>query len=220
MSDEKSEYTRKLEGTLRKFLEPIKDIPFPVVIEALTNCRVLEFDRDINKDILELLIEASAQAGEAAAKSGVVADRPNEAGNRIEPFVIDAFRNVGFAAGKPRTISGKVKVTGYPDIELHHRSGWSGYLDCKTFATKSLSSTFRAFYLSPSQEPKITRNAVHLLLSFQLQIKGGNTYIPISWHLYDLHGLVVQVKHEFNASNRDLYKPDLLLAEDFVIIYL
>ena len=177
MSNEKAEYTRKLEETLKRFLEPIKGISFPVVIEALTGCRVLEFDRDKTVNILKLLTVAAAQAGNAAAKRGVVADRPNEAGNRIEPFVTNALQDVGFVAGKPRTRSGKVKAAGYPDIELRHESGWSGYLDCKTFATKTVGSTFRAFYLSPSQEPKITRNAVHLLLSFELQLKGGLAFL-------------------------------------------
>ena len=81
MSNEKAEYTRKLEETLKRFLEPIKGISFPVVIEALTGCRVLEFDRDKTVNILKLLTVAAAQAGNAAAKRGAVADRPNEAGN-------------------------------------------------------------------------------------------------------------------------------------------
>jgi hypothetical protein len=216
--NDRTEYIRNLEGTLKKFLEPIKGIPFPLVIEALTGCRVLEFDRKKNVHILELLKRASAEAGKLAAKQTIVADRPNEAGNRIEPFVLFAFNNLGFAASKPQTHSGKIKAAGYPDIELRHESGWSGYLDCKTFATKSIGSTFRAFYLSPSKEPKITRDAVHLLLSFELQPKGRNIYIPMSWHLYDLHSLEVQVKHEFNASNRDLYTPKLLLAEDSITV--
>lgn len=213
MNDNRAEYTRRLEETLKRFLEPIKGVPLPVVIEALTGFSVLKFDQAENAHILGLLKDGTTKAGRAAAKQGVVADRPNEAGNRIEPFVMDAMNSVGLVAGKPRTKSGKAKAAGYPDIELRHESGWLGYLDCKTFASKSAGSSFRAFYLSPSREPKVTSNAVHLLLSFELQLTGRNTYVPVSWHLYDLHGLELQVKHEFNASNRDLYIPRLLLAE-------
>ena len=216
MSNERDDYTRKLEETLKRFLEPIKDVSFPVVIEVLTGYQVQRFDRERDENILKLLEVAAAQAGKEAAKKGIIADRPNEAGNRIEPFVIDALNEVGFAAGKPRTKSGKIKAAGYPDIEIQHESGWTGYLDCKTFASKSVGSTFRAFYLSPSAEPKITKSAPHLLLSFELQRGGRNTYLPLSWHLYDLHGLAVKVKHEFNASNRDVYTAELLLAEGSV----
>jgi hypothetical protein len=38
-------------------------------------------------------------------------------------------------------------------------------------------------------------------------------FVPISWQLYTLENLKVQVKHEFNASNKDLYKKEYLLAE-------
>ena len=55
----------------------------------------------------------------------------------------------------------------------------------------------------------------HLLLSFELtreERKGQMAFVPISWQFYTLENLKVQVKHEFNASNKDLYKPEFLLA--------
>ncbi len=208
----KDEYTLNLEETLKKFMMPIKDIPFSIVIEVLTGFKVIKFESTKNKQILQKLINGAEVAGREAAKVGIVADRPNEAGNRIEPYVIDALRKNEFSAQTPKTISGKSKAAGYPDIEIQHKSGWNGYLDCKTFSPKSKDSAFRAFYLSPSQDPKIIRDAVHLLLSFQLKLK-NNKYVPISWHLYDLHELKVNIKHEFNASNKELYNPKYLLAE-------
>jgi len=62
---------------------------------------------------------------------------------------------------------------------------------------------------------KITKDAFHLLLSFELtreERKGQMAFVPISWQLYTLENLRVQVKHEFNASNKDFYKPEFLLA--------
>ncbi len=38
-------------------------------------------------------------------------------------------------------------------------------------------------------------------------------FVPIAWEIYTLDKLLVQVKHEFNASNRDLYRPEALIAE-------
>ncbi len=212
MADEKDEHIRKLEETIRKFLEPIRGVPFPIVIKALTGYRVLKFESVKDKDILELLINASKLAGQEAAKKGIIADRPNEAGNYIEPFVINALTKVGFQAHTPTTSSGTQRSVGYPDIELRHSKGWVGYIDCKTFASKSLGTTLRAFYLSPSRQPKITKNAVHLVLSFELE-NNGKVFTPKSWHLYDIYGLAVQVKYEFNANNKELYSKGLLLAE-------
>jgi len=53
-------------------------------------------------------------------------------------------------------------------------------------------------------------------LSFELsrEERGKKiAFVPVSWQLYTLEELRVQVKHEFNASNKDLYNRQYLLAE-------
>ena len=67
-------------------------------------------------------------AGDEAYKQGIFTRRPNEAGNHIEPFVVFALRKVELRADKPRTKSGKIKVAGYPDIEITDRQGRIIYL--------------------------------------------------------------------------------------------
>jgi len=117
---------------------------------------------------------------------------------------------------KPIAKSGKKKAAGYPDIYIEDKYGRSIYADCKTYNTKTKHQTFRTFYFSPSKDPKITRDAFHLLLSFELNTaerKGKRAFIPISWQIYTLDKLLIQVKHEFNASNKDLYAPQALLAQ-------
>ena len=42
---------------------------------------------------------------------------------------------------------------------------------------------------------------------------GKSQFIPISWQIYTLDKLLIQVKHEFNASNRELYAKEALLAQ-------
>ncbi|MDF2956119.1 MAG: hypothetical protein OD815_001735 [Candidatus Alkanophagales archaeon MCA70_species_2] len=213
----REEYIKQLEAIISKFLEPLKGIPYPIAIRALTGCEVLHFDLSCgdNQKLLNLLKNAAKIAGNEAYKQGIFTRRPNEAGNHIEPFVISALRKVGLRADKPRTKSGKIKVAGYPDIEIIDKQGRVIYLDCKTYNTATKNQSFRTFYFSPSKDPKITKDAFHLLLSFELtreERKGQIAFIPISWQLYTLENLKVQVKHEFNASNKDLYKPEFLLA--------
>jgi len=214
---DREEYIRQLETVIRKFLEPLKGIPYPIAIKALTGCEVLHFDlsNEDNKELLDLLKSAAQMAGDEAYKRGISTTRPNEAGNHIEPFVISALRKVGLKADKPITKSGKKKVAGYPDIEIIDKHGRVIYLDCKTYSAETKNQSFRTFYFSPSEDPKITKDAFHMLLSFELtkeKRNGKTVFVPISWQLYTLEKLEVQVKHEFNASNRDLYKKEFLLA--------
>jgi len=137
MDKERELYIRQLEETIWKFIKPIKDIPFPIVIKALTRHEVLKFNKIKDKKMIDLLVKAAENAGINAAEKGIIADRPNEAGNRIEPFVRDSLNKIGFQAGTPVTQNGKRQAAGYPDIELSHNNGWNAYLDCKTYAIKS-----------------------------------------------------------------------------------
>jgi hypothetical protein len=203
------EYVRQLEEIIGKFLEPLKEIPFPLAIKALTGFKVLTFEPSVeqNKKLLEQLSKAAQLGGKKAFEDGILTARPNEAGNHIEPFVVNALRYVGLKADKPIAKSGKRKATGYPDIQIEDKWGRTVYLDCKTYSTLTKEQTFRTFYFSPSKDPKITKDAFHLLMSFELDTaerKGGRAFIPISWQIYTLDKLLIQVKHEFNASNKDL----------------
>lgn len=211
-------YIRQLEQVIRKFLEPLKEIPFPLAIKALTGFKVLTFEPSTkqNKKLLEQLSKAAQLAGKKAYDAGIFTTRPNEAGNHIEPFVISALRNVGLKADKPIAKSGKRKAAGYPDIQIKDKWHRTIYLDCKTYNTLTKASTFRSFYFSPSQDPKITKDAFHLLMSFELDTaerEGRRAFIPISWQIYTLDKLLIQVKHEFNANNKDLYTKKALLAQ-------
>ena len=210
------EYVRQLEAIIAKFLEPLKGVPYSIAIKALTGCEVLKFDPTdkMNTELLNLLESAAQIAGDEAYREGIFTRRPNEAGNRMEAFVLSALKKVGLSARKPHTRSGRVKVAGYPDIEITDTYGRVVYLDCKTYSTTTKTQTFRTFFFSPSKDPKITKDAFHMLLSFELtreQREGKSAFVPVSWQLYTLENLQVQVKHEFNASNKDLYKPEFLL---------
>jgi len=212
------EYIGQLEQVIRKFLEPLKGIPFPIAIKALTGFRVLTFEisDEKNRKLLNQLSKAAQFAGKSAFDVGIFTARPNEAGNHIEPFVIGAMRNVGLTANKPVAKSGKKKAAGYPDIQIADEFGRITYLDCKTYNTLTKDQTFRTFYFSPSKDPKITSDAFHIIMSFELDTterKGKRAFIPVSWQIYTLDKLLIQVKHEFNASNKNLYTKEALLAQ-------
>ena len=217
----KESYIRQLEDTIAKFLSPLKGIPFPIAIKALTGYKVLTFNLSLNenKRLIEQLSKAAQLGGQKAFLDGIFTARPNEAGNHIEPFIVKALREVGFKADKPISKSGKRKAAGYPDIQIEDKNGSIVYLDCKTYNTLTKDQSFRTFYFSPSEDPKITRDAFHLLMSFELDTgkrKGKSAFIPISWQIYTLDKLLIQIKHEFNASNKDLYAKEALLAQGII----
>ena len=163
-------YTKQLEAIVRGFLKPLRGIPYSVAIQALTGYKVLPFDLSDkeNLKLLEILKRAAQKACKESYKRGIFTHRPNEAGNKIEPFVISALNKMGLKADKPKTKSGKIKVAGYPDIEIVDKKGRVIYLECKTYNRQTKNQSFRTFYFSPSKDQKITRDAFHMLLSFEL----------------------------------------------------
>jgi len=211
-------YVKDLEETISKFMAPLKNIPFPIVIKAISGYSVVPFNSSDKKDrvLLEKLVRALSKATKTANRTGIFANRPNEVGNHIEPFVRDALNELGMKATIPTTSEGKHQSAGYPDVEMRESDGRVTYLECKTHSLKSEDSSFRAFYLQPSENFKVTADARHLLVGFEIKEEkrnGKNAYVPVRWRLYTLDNLRVQVKHEFNASNKDIYQKEALLAE-------
>lgn len=215
----KDNYVEQLEYVIKQMLRPLKDIPLNLVIEALCDKKIIPFDKSDTKDqqVLEKLKKVCVIAGNEVNKKGIVRARPNEVGNDIEPFVKGALKLAGYQAYTPRTINGRSKATGYPDIEFIDESGRANYLECKTYNIENISTTQRSFYLSPSEDFKITKDAHHLVISFEVFVAGtsGRNYVfnCKSWKILSVENLLVDVKYEFNSDNRRLYSEDLILAE-------
>ncbi|MFH1601391.1 MAG: hypothetical protein ABIB61_00345 [Candidatus Shapirobacteria bacterium] len=158
---DKNNYIKQLEETISKFIEPLKNIPFPVAVKAISGHGVLSFDKNNPKDkkLLGRLTEAMDTAIKNAYEKGISTARPNEVGNHIEPFVKDALNSVGLKAEIPLTTNGKHQSAGYPDIYIEDADRRKIYLECKTYNKKSIKSSFRAFYFQPSKSSKITCSA-------------------------------------------------------------
>ncbi len=214
-------YIKRLENIIKQMLQPLKDIPFNLVIEAMTGKKVLSFDfsNQEHKEVLELLRTAAINAGKEINKTGILRSRPNEVGNDIEPYVRRALNNLGLDADIPAGRSGRRKATGYPDIIFWYKNK-PYYLECKTYNIKNINSTQRTFYFSPSDEFKVIYDALHLVLSFEIYVAGeqGNKHIYKCKHykILSIEALSVDVKYEFNSDNRRLYSGKdgtIILAE-------
>ncbi len=212
-------YIQKLEAVIKQMLQPLKGIPFGIVIEGLSGYKVIPFDRQNPQDmiVLETLTKVAMLSGSAVNNKGILRPRPNEVGNDIEPFVKQALSSVGYTARTPGTKTGRRKATGYPDIEFIDEFGRTMYLECKTFNIENASTTQRSFYLSPSEDFKVTRNAHHFVMSFEIVVTGragsNNIYHCASWKILSIENLEVDVKYEFNSDNARLYAAELVLAQ-------
>lgn len=221
MMNEQEKYIKELEDTLKQFLKPLKNIPFKIAIKAISGCSVIPFDKDEPKDKLLLmdLIEAAKIATKTANKVGIFTRRANEVGNHIEPFMIDALNQIGIKADKPKTKEGNKKAVGYPDIFVSDRHSRPNYIECKTYNEQNYQTTQRSFYFSPEKRQedfKVTHNARHLIVSFKIEradVNEKNVFVPVYWKIFNIDNLVGQIKHEFNASNKQMYTEEALLAE-------
>lgn len=204
------DYIARLEETIKQMLKPIKNVPFNLVIESMTEKKVLRFDysNEEHKEVLNLLKEAAIDAGREINKTGILRPRPNEVGNDIEPYVRNSLNKFNLNADTPVGPSGNKKATGYPDI-LFWYNGKPFYLECKTYNKKNLNTSQRSFYFSPSDEFKVIYDAVHFILSFEIYVAGqaeeNHIYKCKNYKILSIESLSLDIKYEFNSDNKRMY---------------
>jgi hypothetical protein len=195
-------------SALAELTKPAKQIPFKEVIRATTQHRILDFDTNnaAHRELFQRLTAAADTALTNARSAGLFSARANEAGNHMESFVKAALKAAGLTARTPVAANGRAQTTGYPDVEIV--SDVPCYLELKTYSADTVNTTQRSFYFSPSENPKVTHDALHLLLGYELEkIKrdGRDVFVPVRWKFITLQNLEVDLKFEFNQSNRGLY---------------
>ena len=159
------ERIERLENVLTQFLQPVKNVPFEIVIRSMTGCRVLDFDAADAEDakLLIALRDCARRVADAVKLSPIRRPRPNEVGNDLEPFVLSAAMQAGLHCTKPLSKDGRGQGVGYPDLLVTDAGKRPAYLEVKSYADGSALTTMRSFYLSPSENPKVSVDARHLL---------------------------------------------------------
>ena len=194
------------EGILRERIrgmrEGVRNVPLPLIIEELSGHRVVAWTGE-ERMALEALAGAVLKSINA---EGIEALRINEAGNAVENRVLVAARERGFTARRPVAASGRTRVAGYPDLEAV-RDEHAFYIEAKVYSPATEDSAQRSFYLSPSADCKVTRDAHHLLIAVELALESSGRYRASRVRWLDLGRLRCDLKYEFNASNADLYAP-------------
>lgn len=208
-----------LENVLAQMLKPIKDIPFSTIIKSISGFSVVPICKANvdDKAVISSLTKAAKHCMKAVRAKPIIRPRPNEVGNDIEEYVKAAVIKAGLKCERPRTVSGKLKSTGYPDLLVYDAKNRPIYLECKIYSAGTKGSTMRSFYLSPSEDFKVGMDARHLLIAFGMVNKNvagtrNSEYTATEFKLVDLRDLLCDVKNEFNSDNIRLYGQDKLLA--------
>lgn len=197
-------------------------IRFSDVVEATAGVRVLPVDRDDGHDrrvLAEIGKAMNAMIAELNNSEHAIHDvgRINEVSGHLEKILLNKLNSIdGFRCALPPTADGSTQRSGYPDLRLvDKRSEQIFYLDPKLYAEGSERSSFRTFYFEPKNETnKILDDASHLIVGIS---HGGRaddgSWTFLRWNLVDLHAFEVRLKAEFQASNRDLYRPEAIVLE-------
>jgi hypothetical protein len=199
----------------------LRGIPFGEVIFDATGKRVLAFnprneiDGRVLKQISSALDEVMAQLNMPdSAIQGI--PRINEVSSHFEDLMREFLNKVpGFSCDFPKTAAGAIQRSGYPDLELiDQQSHRVYYLDPKLYAVGSRDSSFRTFYFEPKVATnKVREDAVHFIVGFEHEKPAADGHWKLTrWDLVDLSHFQVKLKAEFQGSNRDMYRPEAIVA--------
>jgi hypothetical protein len=198
----------------------LRGIPFSEVVVDVTGKKVLAFDPKSEVD--QRVVKAIGAACDKTLKRFNVPDSPIQRSTRINEVSShfeDALRELlnaepGLSCALPRTAEGRVMRSGYPDLRIVDlASKRVFYLDPKLYAVGSRDSSFRAFYFEPKiATNKVRDDAVHFIVGFEHEPRKEGHWKFTRWDLVDLAEFKVKLKAEFQGSNRDMYRPEAIVA--------
>ena len=199
----------------------LRGIPFSEVIFDATGKRVLAFnpkdetDGRVLKQISGVLDAVTEQLN---MPDSVIQGIPriNEVSSHFEDLMHELLNKVpGFSCDFPKTAAGATQRSGYPDLEIiDQESHRVYYLDPKLYAVGSRDSSFRTFYFEPKVATnKVGEDAVHFIVGFEHEKPTPDRHWKFTrWDLVDLSRFQVKLKAEFQGSNRDMYRPEAIVA--------
>jgi hypothetical protein len=199
----------------------LRGIPFSEVIFDVTGKRVLAFnpknetDLRVVKQISVVLDEVMSQLNSPASVIQGI-PRINEVSSHFEDLMrVLLNKSPGLTCDFPKTSGDRLQRSGYPDLELiDQESHRVYYLDPKLYAIGSRDSSFRTFYFEPKiATNKVREDAVHFIVGFEHEKPAADRQWKFTrWDLVDLSHFQVKLKAEFQGSNRDMYRPEAIVA--------
>jgi hypothetical protein len=199
----------------------IRKFPFPDVVFASSGKKVIPFEKSkrAHQETLTAVTKAADAAIQAMNRNvSPVRElrRINEASQHFENHLLKSIQtHPSLTCSIPKNSQGNEQRSGYPDLLIAHTANDGKktyfYLDPKLYEKKSRASSLRTFYFEPrTRTNKIQYDAVHLLIGISHDGNEGKWQF-LTWEVCDLHQFQVRLKAEFQASNRDLYRPNIIV---------
>jgi hypothetical protein len=217
-AQEKKSDAAEFIGWLLQDERDLKGIPFSEVLASTTGKKILPVDPAMDQAWLNKLgaiLDRTLAKLNDPSHPIHSAGRINEASRFIEDELLSECDAIeGWSCGIPKTSAGEEQRSGYPDLRLVLKDGSVVYLDPKLFATDSRSSSFRTFYYEPkTTTSKVQDDARHLLVGVHHNEGQGGQLRFEGWDLVDVSRINVQLKAEFQASNRDMYRDETVVLK-------
>jgi hypothetical protein len=220
--------------------QQLRGVPFTEVILDTTGKKVFRFEANdpVDQRVAKAIGAASNEtmkrlnAPDSAIQN---VDRINEVSSHFEDNLRELLNATpGLRCDFPLTNEGKVQRSGYPDLRIVDlESKRVFYLDPKLYAAGSRGSSFRTFYFEPKKATnKVRDDAVHFIVGFQHESRNLSAFLSpgpsesrsvthrgdsptwrfTRWDLVDLSHFEVKLKAEFQGSNREMYRPEAIVA--------
>ncbi len=198
-----------------------RSFPFSEVVSAATGKQVIPFQKENpahQATITAIRLAAVSATNELSSPGSPVRElrRINEASRIFENHFLKQLNlQPNITCSIPRNAQGNQQRSGYPDLLIihtdHQQKQTHFYLDPKLFEQKSRASSLRTFYYEPRKHThKIHHHATHLLIGISHDGNQGAWQFT-HWEIVDLSGFNVRLKAEFQASNRDIYRPHTVI---------
>lgn len=206
------DFEKLLSAAVNAYRALPKGIPVSLAIQAMTSFKIIALDLQSvdDMDLLRRISDAATHCMRASQLNPVKSARVNEVGNLLEPLLKISLETQMLNVSWPTTAGGASGRSGYPDLLVTESPDRLTYIEVKAVGPGQESSTFRSFYLSPSDTPKVVADARHLLVAFGHKHvgtaeDGAGLYQMTHFKVVDLAHVVGQIKFEYQTSNRGLY---------------
>ena len=203
--------------------QQLRGVPFSELIFDTTGRKVLSFEANnaVDQRVAKAACGETMKRLNAPNSEIQNVDRINEVSSHFEDTLHELLSATpGLKCDFPLTAEGKLLRSGYPDLRITDlESKRVFYLDPKLYAAGSRDSSFRTFYFEPKKSTnKVRDDAVHFVVGFEhapRETASGSpkaTWNFTRWDLVDLSRFTVKLKAEFQGSNRDMYRPEAIVA--------
>ena len=212
--DFEKQQLQQLKDMAEIFLKPMGKLCFPVVVEAMTGCKVIPYIEEDDNELLSKLSDACKATVAYSENNPVPANRPNDVSSPVEGILQANLQSLEIQADKPRAKNTQAKgPQGYPDLLISHANRPT-YIEVKVSRVPNIAKgSARNFFYQPVKNSKITVDARHFLCGFSIEEASEKQWVLREWTITDLWFLRVKLKPEYNANNLEIYRDEAVLMK-------